>query len=99
MVLVSQHSAFYLILNVDNFLRFQIHSLTHSHKLSPSVALYIHTGKSTTIAALTGLIETTKGDAEIYGYSLRNDLQDIRSMTGLWSVLNHCSTCCVHILH
>ncbi|RYG93692.1 ATP-binding cassette domain-containing protein, partial [archaeon] len=41
-------------------------------------------GKSTTIAALTGLVETTRGDVSIYGHLLSKDLEDIRQLTGLW---------------
>jgi ABC-type multidrug transport system fused ATPase/permease subunit len=44
-------------------------------------------GKTTTISALTGLIEATSGDVSIYGCSLRYDLFAIRQMTGIWCVL------------
>jgi ABC-type multidrug transport system ATPase subunit len=43
-------------------------------------------GKTTTISALTGLIEATSGDVSIYGCSLRYDLFAIRQMTGIWLV-------------
>jgi ABC-type multidrug transport system ATPase subunit len=45
-------------------------------------------GKSTTIAALTGMTEATSGDVSIYGYLLSKELQAIRQLTGLWYVSN-----------
>lgn len=40
-------------------------------------------GKSTLINVLTGLYNTTSGDAEIYGRSLNNDLGIIRQDLGV----------------
>lgn len=45
-------------------------------------------GKTTTISTLTGLVEATSGDVNIYGYSLRSDLSAIRQITGLCPQLN-----------
>jgi ABC-type multidrug transport system ATPase subunit len=40
-------------------------------------------GKSTTISLLTGLIEASAGEVDIYGYSLSNDLAAVRKLTGI----------------
>ena len=40
-------------------------------------------GKTTTMSLLTGMMDVTSGDADIYGYSLSNNVKDIRKMVGI----------------
>jgi ABC-type multidrug transport system fused ATPase/permease subunit len=40
-------------------------------------------GKSTTISMLTGLIESSSGGAEVFGYDLFNEMQQVRSFLGV----------------
>ena len=40
-------------------------------------------GKTTTMSLLTGMLDVTSGDADIYGASLSEDVDDIRKMVGI----------------
>jgi ATP-binding cassette subfamily A (ABC1) protein 3 len=40
-------------------------------------------GKTTMISMLTGLIETTGGDASVYGKSIKNEMQEVQSIIGV----------------
>lgn len=40
-------------------------------------------GKTTTISMLTGLLETSKGMAEVYGIDIFNDMKKVRNMMGV----------------
>lgn len=40
-------------------------------------------GKTTIIGCLTGLVEPSEGDARLFGYSIRNSMDAIRSMMGV----------------
>ena len=40
-------------------------------------------GKTTTMSLLTGMLDVTGGDADIYGLSLSHDLDEIRTMVGI----------------
>ena len=48
-------------------------------------------GKTTTMSLLTGILDTTSGDAEIYGLSLSRNLDRIRTMVGF------CVFCVFHV--
>lgn len=58
-------------------------------------------GKSTTISALTGMTEATRGNVSIFGYLLSQHLPAIRQMTGLCpqgNVLFPCLTVREHLI-
>ena len=40
-------------------------------------------GKTTTISMLTGLIEPTKGHAEVFGINIFEQMQEVRMMLGV----------------
>ena len=40
-------------------------------------------GKTTTMSLLTGMLDVTGGDADIYGLSLSHDVEKIRTMVGI----------------
>ena len=40
-------------------------------------------GKTTTISMLTGLLSSTSGSAEVFGYDLFNDMESVRSFLGV----------------
>ena len=40
-------------------------------------------GKTTTMSLLTGMMDVTSGDADVYGSSLSKDMDDIRKMVGI----------------
>lgn len=40
-------------------------------------------GKSTTISMLTGLVQSSSGVAEVFGYNLFKDMGDIRQFLGV----------------
>jgi len=40
-------------------------------------------GKSTTISILTGMIEMSKGRAEIFGYDVATQMNEIRQFMGI----------------
>ena len=44
---------------------------------------HICVGKSTTISMLTGLLQATAGQCNIYGFNLNTHLSEIRQITGV----------------
>ena len=40
-------------------------------------------GKTTTISMLTGLLSSSEGAAEVFGYDLFNDMSKVRSFLGV----------------
>ena len=40
-------------------------------------------GKTTTMSMLTGMLDVTSGDADVYGFSLSKDIDNIRKMVGI----------------
>lgn len=40
-------------------------------------------GKTTTISMLTGLIESTQGQVDVFGYDLFDDMSDVRQFMGV----------------
>jgi ABC-type multidrug transport system ATPase subunit len=41
-------------------------------------------GKTTTISALTGMVQAASGEVSIYGFCLKYDLPAIRQLIGIW---------------
>ena len=41
-------------------------------------------GKTTMLSMLTGLLEPTSGDAILYNLSIRKDIEQIRTLLGVW---------------
>lgn len=40
-------------------------------------------GKTTTLSMLTGLLEQTEGEAEVFGFNVFDDMDRLRSMLGV----------------